>query len=233
MMMKVRAAALLLMATGFVTAPAEIAGASCAGPSISVTPGVVEPGDTITVRGSAWGTNCYDTGPPPEGQGLLGRPVHDIEIRLVTGNHRFVLAHGDADNDYHFVVDVIVPFELRPGEKRVVARLATNPVGDPGLLPRTASVPLIITGSPRRGPGLPVVEFGPSVRPTTPTEPSTTAQTSTSTTTATPTTGDANERATSTTSSGDSPEGGVIIVAVLAILAIGPGIVIIRRRRKR
>lgn len=166
--MKVRAAVLLLsLATGFLTASTEIADALCVGPSISVTPEAVEPGDTITVRGSAWGDSCYDTGPPPEGQGGLGLPRRDIEIWLVTGNRRYVLAHGDADSDYGFVVKVIVPFGLRPGEKRVVALFPSNVVVNPDLLVPTASVPLTITGSPRRGPGLPVVEFGPTVTSTT------------------------------------------------------------------
>jgi hypothetical protein len=233
-MMKVRAPALMLfVATGLVVGAAEIAAADCSGPSISVTPGVVEPGDTITVRGSAWGDNCYDSGPPPEGQGFLGRPARGIEIWLVTGNHRYLLAHGDADTDYQFVVEVIVPFELRPGEKRVLARLATSSVDEPPLGVLAGSIPLVITGSPQRGPGLAIVEFGPAVRPTIPKEPSTTAQTSTTTTTPSPTTDGAIERAASTTSTGDSPAGGVIIVSVLATLAIGAGMVIIRRGRTR
>lgn len=59
-----------MMAAGLVSAPP--ASADCSGPSMSFSPQDVDRGGEVTVTGEAWGDNCYDTGPPPNGEGALG-----------------------------------------------------------------------------------------------------------------------------------------------------------------
>jgi hypothetical protein len=48
------------------------AGADCSSPTIEYPAGPVDRGQAITVTGSAFGDNCYDTGPPAGGPGGAG-----------------------------------------------------------------------------------------------------------------------------------------------------------------
>lgn len=104
-------------------APAE---ADCLGPGIERTGGTVDRGGIVQVVGTAWGDNCYDTGPPPSGEGVLGHPLTGIEVYLVQGGVEHLVATGDADDRFGFVVDVAVPDALGPGPVEVVARSARN-----------------------------------------------------------------------------------------------------------
>lgn len=101
-------------------APGPVA-ASCAGPLLEPL-GSATPGGVLTVSGLGFGTACYDTGPPPEGVGALGPPIDDIELVVVQDGNEVVVAHGAADADYEFTVEVAVPARLSAGTAEVVAR---------------------------------------------------------------------------------------------------------------
>jgi hypothetical protein len=98
------------------------AGASCIGPTVLLDGGEVEPGDTIAIEGIGWGDNCYDTGPPPEGQGALGVPASDIEIVFLQDDIEILVATGDADAAYEFGATITIPSGLQPGKFDLVAR---------------------------------------------------------------------------------------------------------------
>ncbi|MCB0971902.1 MAG: hypothetical protein KDA97_10390 [Acidimicrobiales bacterium] len=105
--------------------------ASCTGPALQRGEVTVDRGDTVTVTGVGWGDNCYDTGPPPEGEGVLGVPHDGIELVVVQGDRTIVVAEGTAGEDYGFSVDVPVPTSLDPGPARVQARLVGAPTDPP------------------------------------------------------------------------------------------------------
>lgn len=90
------------------------AAAACVGPRIAVSPRSAAPGAAVTVHGEGFGDNCYDTGSPPPGQGVLGNPLADIEITFVQDSTT-VLATVDADAEYEFTVEVTVPADAAPG----------------------------------------------------------------------------------------------------------------------
>lgn len=112
--------------------------------AVCVAPAVVAEGTEVAgqlvVRGEHFGEDCYDTGPPPEGQGTLGRPRHDIELVITQGAVEHVVARGDADDEYRFEVTVTVPAGLVPGEAALTARWA-----DGGA---TAAVPILVPTPP-------------------------------------------------------------------------------------
>jgi hypothetical protein len=96
--------------------------AGCSGPTIEHDAGSIDRDGTVQVTGSAWGDNCYDTGPPPEGEGVLGKPATGIEIFLVQDGVEHLVATGNADEKYDFEVEVPVPDDLEPGPIELVAR---------------------------------------------------------------------------------------------------------------
>jgi len=98
------------------------ASADCSGPTLTYETGEFAPGDLVGVTGSSFGNNCYDTGPPPLGQGVLGIPVSNIDILLVQGDTEWVVAMGNADDDYAFEVDVQIPLDAAAGEAHITAR---------------------------------------------------------------------------------------------------------------
>lgn len=79
-------------------------------------------GDTVRVTGIGWGDNCYDTGDPPAGEGVLGTPVGHIEIWIVQDEAERLVAVGSADMSYEFAIDVPVPVALEPGPAEIVPR---------------------------------------------------------------------------------------------------------------
>jgi hypothetical protein len=101
---------------------ATAAGADCSGPVVDHDAGPVDRGQEITVTGTGFGDNCYDTGPPPAGQGILGEPLRDVEVVIVQGDVEHIVAEGAADDAYELSVDVVVPPELEPGEALVRVR---------------------------------------------------------------------------------------------------------------
>jgi hypothetical protein len=99
---------------------------ACAAPSISLLPSsVASPGDTVTVVGASWGTDCNDvvsspscSHPPP-----LGRPADGIELRM-TGPSQLVPRLGvvNADDAYRFELSIQLPQALAPGTYRIEAQ---------------------------------------------------------------------------------------------------------------
>jgi hypothetical protein len=126
------AAVLSLVSAGTIAVGSSPVSADCSGPTIRYTPGTVSRGDIVTVQGFGWGDNCYDTGPPPSGQGVFGVPVKDIAISFVQGNKLVRVARGAAEGDYRFEVDVRVPRQLKPGSATIGASWSG---GDACVLP--------------------------------------------------------------------------------------------------
>ena len=132
-----------LFVVGVVSAPP--ASADCGGPSMTFSPHDVVRGGEGTATGDRWGDNGYDTVPPPDGEGVLGRAVTDIEIVVVQGEKEWVVATVDADDDYRFTTQVNVPAHATPGDAQMIARKAgtlpyvSNP--DPAL--RISNAPAV------------------------------------------------------------------------------------------
>ena len=119
--------------------------------------GTFDRGGLLLVEGVAFGDNCYDTGPPPAGEGVLGKPRSDITVFVVQGGEEHLVAEGAADGEYLFTVEVLLPAELEPGEADVVVRYAEGAEAyDPDLLPFTVS-----GAEPAEPVGPEVATFGP------------------------------------------------------------------------
>lgn len=138
-------------------AAAGPATADCGGPTIEYDAGPVARGDTVRVTGTGWGDNCYDTGPPPEGEGVLGRPQDGILIVLSQGDAEVIVAEGAADADYAFEVDVPVPMAFIPGEAQLSALRQ-----DGGMVFDPTAQPITVTDAPAVEGGEARVTFGPA-----------------------------------------------------------------------
>lgn len=110
-----------VLVTSSMMAGVPPASADCSGPHITVSPSRALPGATVNIQGQAFGDSCYDTGPPPAGQGALGTPLTDVEIGFVQDGVTTVVATVDADNEYQFSVDVTVPADAEPGQAAFTA----------------------------------------------------------------------------------------------------------------
>ncbi len=138
---------------------ASPAGADCIGPTVGYAPSEVVRGGTVTFTGRGFGDNCYDTGPPPAGESVLGKPLTEIEIHLVQGDVDQLVATGAADEEYAFAVEAILPDSFEPGEVSVSV-LTGRDVG----VYFESSVPLTVTdAAPVESPGAEVAMFGPAV----------------------------------------------------------------------
>ena len=105
------------------------AGADCSGPSIRVNPTGGPGGSTVTVTGQFFGNNCYDTGPPPPGEGVLGVAQSGVVITFTdTAGTTTELTTVDAGPQYNFVVEITVPEGATLGAGRVDA---VSPAGNP------------------------------------------------------------------------------------------------------
>jgi hypothetical protein len=116
--------------------PATFAGASCVGPSLSIDRATVAVGETVELTGAYFGTGCNDTGGPGP---VLGRPQSFISLRFVQGETTVPMIDVDADDDYRFVVHVMIPTNATPGP----AKLTATP---PGAF-RTPTVHVTITSA--------------------------------------------------------------------------------------
>jgi hypothetical protein len=115
------------------------AGASCAGPRLQVSSGIVAPGASVSVRGTSFGTDCNDTGQdgPP-----LGDAAHDADVVFVQGTTRSVLGSVDADDDYVVDFAVTVPRSAEPGPASFEVAGARIPIWiDGAIVPADVSVP--------------------------------------------------------------------------------------------
>lgn len=141
--MRLLVLSIVALVVGVVSAPP--ASADCSAPSMTFSPHDVVRGGEVIATGKAWGDNCYDTGPPPDGEGVLGRPVTDIDIVVVQGEEEWIVATIDADDDYRFTTPVNVPQDATPGDAQMIARKAgtlpyvSNP--DPDL--RISNAPAV------------------------------------------------------------------------------------------
>ena len=116
-----------MMVAGASAVLASPALADCSSPRVRVVPTEVVRGQTVTVVGTGMGTRCYDTGPPPRGEGVLGPPEQGVEILVRQGTRVVRVATADADDHYSFDVEVRVPKTLVPGPATVIARLRDHP----------------------------------------------------------------------------------------------------------
>ena len=113
---------LLVAAVGAFVAPPP-AVADCISPSLDRSAeGLVDRGTELTIGGTGFGTSCYDTGPPPAGQGVLGRRLTGIEVVIAQAGEEHVVARGDADDRYELEATAVVPADLSPGPATMFAR---------------------------------------------------------------------------------------------------------------
>jgi len=113
--------AILALSTAAVLAAPE-AQAACVGPAISAT---ISTDGALVVRGSGFGTECYDANVPPDGEGALGPPARDITVVVRQFDVEFLVARGDAETDYTFQVEVTDPPPM-VGDVGVEARFANQ-----------------------------------------------------------------------------------------------------------
>lgn len=152
-------AALLVVTFGlFGTSP--VAGA-CAPPLLTVvTDGQeVYPGSVITIEGRYFGDNCYDSSPPPSGEGTIGMPWHNIDIVLIQDGQEHLVATGNAGGGYDFSVDVVVPAVVEVGAMSVTAKLPAQ--GASGDLSVSADQEIQVTAGEASAP-IAVARFGPT-----------------------------------------------------------------------
>jgi hypothetical protein len=206
------------------------AAADCIGPTIEITQREVVRGDALTITGSGWGDNCYDTGPPPAGEGVLGVPVTGISVYIVQGTVEWLVAAGDADAEYEFDVTVVVPSDLQPGAAEVQARYEGGDAysQDPRFMVTDAPALSVAEAT--------VAAFGPGrVTATTdesrPPQPSPASSGAPSDSTAVPSTdGDLAAGPGSGTRSASTPV--LIVVGIAAaLIVLGTAVVIARARR--
>jgi hypothetical protein len=136
------------------------AGASCVGPSLTVSPEPVAPGAVLQIRGQAFGTDCNDTGGPGP---ALGEPAADIELAVVQGDTVIHVARVDAQPDYAFKVRVTAPPSLQPGPAavRVTSGLQPGPSTTFDVITATAPVsPTTVTPTSVQGVGIDTVDTG-------------------------------------------------------------------------
>jgi len=149
--------AVLVLVAGASMGQMPAAQASCYGPRLEAT---VEPSGQLVVAGKYFGTNCYDTGDPPTGQGILGPPATDIALVMREApiddlGIEWQIAQGDANADYTFEVDVSPP--PVSGSVTIEARFAERE-GLTSFL--VASVDVTLAESVNAAPGATVATFG-------------------------------------------------------------------------
>ncbi|MET4079517.1 hypothetical protein [Janibacter sp. UYMM211] len=138
------ASAAAALTLGVVAAPA--ATASCVGPSITVLPKKVGPGDQVTVTGAAFGTDCNDAGPTVS-DAVLGDPAADIDLVLNADGTPTTLATVDADADYAFTQRVTLPADVT-GHLEIYATLADGYSTRPATLTLLGAHPSHAAPSP-------------------------------------------------------------------------------------
>lgn len=93
--------------------------AACAAAQLVASPDRGGPGDTVTLRGTAFLSACRDTGEPGESPSREG-----IELVLEQGGRSAVLAVVDARDGGGFSSTVVLPASAEPGTAVLVARQA-------------------------------------------------------------------------------------------------------------
>ena len=129
--------------------------ADCISPNIRFEPVVVSRGQAVRIVGQAFGDECFDAGVPDGATGELGEPQQDIRILIVQGGEEHPVGEVDADDDYEFSIEIVIPDSLESGNARVLARLVDGvEIGayDSGGMPV---------------PALKIIDADPSATPTT------------------------------------------------------------------
>ncbi len=112
-------AGVMVVAGVGVIALAGVAGADCAGPSITF-PHIADRGAELRVKGTAWIDGCDDTGGPIFGP-EPGKPVDDIELTLVQGQKKWVMWTGRSNTRGELRATVTVPIDAAPGDALLIA----------------------------------------------------------------------------------------------------------------
>jgi len=123
------------------------AGASCAGPHLTVSPTSVAPGGSVSVVGYFFGTDCNTT--ISNEAAVLGEPTDDVELWVQVGDGEKLVALVDAGSDYGFQIEVPVPQSLGTGPALVWARAGRSS-------PAPAS--FVVAGDPVDGLDPPVID---------------------------------------------------------------------------
>jgi hypothetical protein len=116
------------------------------------------------VVGQYWGDDCFDTGPPPAGKGDLGLPRQGITVMFEQDGTQTVVARGNADADYQFQVDIVIPPNAAPGGARLAARASE----EEQFAATGGPLEVVSTG---QGSPLVVASFGPTEIPMPTSEP--------------------------------------------------------------
>lgn len=127
------------------------AGASCAGPHITLDRPSVAVGGVLEIRGEAFG-GCDDTGPPFDPM----KPSRGIQLQVVQDDTATPLAQVDAAADARFVVRVAIPDSVAPGPATIgvagsfggaqpVVLTLRDPSGDAAA---AAATPRFLVGRP-------------------------------------------------------------------------------------
>lgn len=130
--------ALLVSALG--AAPAS---AACVGPSITVQPDTVRPGQTATVTGADFADGpCNDTITDPPTPTIPNTPARGMGIAFVHAGRSTTLTTVDADASFAFTAAITIPNDATPGPAtiEVVGRNASTSIvvaDRPTTLPRT------------------------------------------------------------------------------------------------
>lgn len=105
---------LVVLAQGLL-AP-EPAGASCAGPRVTISSGTVQPGGMVLVVGEGFGTDCNDTGGPGP---PLGAPAAGIAVGFAQDGRTTTLGRVDAGDDYRVSLWMRIPETAHAGPAEI------------------------------------------------------------------------------------------------------------------
>jgi hypothetical protein len=218
-----------VLCAAFLAVVSRPAAANCLGPTIEIDQRKIAPGEEIKVLGSWWGDNCYDTGPPPEGEGVLGVPINGIDIYVVQGDREWLIAAGSADAHYGFTATATAPADLTLGDARVQARSRQ-------CVAYSSNPNFVVIDAPRpAGIDKTVVSFGPSASTLTSAAPRTTPDAaSISETSISPTGVVASQPTTEAATDGDKSSTTTLLILggiAVALVALAAAVLLARSRR--
>ena len=98
----------------------------CEGPDITVEPSTAAPGDTITVHGTAFRTDCYDHMVPGQTAGPA-EPMPPFQLRLDDGTDVQDIALAEPDDEGVFDVAVTIPETVTAEEVRIIVPNLSDP----------------------------------------------------------------------------------------------------------
>ena len=137
-----RCCVVLTSAGGLLLLPAGPASAACAAPTIAVEPAAAAVGQTVTVSGRGWATDCFDQGQTEKA------PPHTGIVLSFASAPEVLLSRVDAGPDYTFRTRVVVPAGVPAGPTGLVVSLPTTPFGTAHV----AAVPFAVVSTEAPGP---------------------------------------------------------------------------------